>query len=419
MLKSNSFDAATVKKDFPILSRTMNGKPLVYLDSAATTQKPAAVIDALAEFYRSSNANIHRGVYPLAEEATARYEKVREDVARFLGSPTSNNIVFTRNATESINLVAHAWARKHLKKGDEILISLAEHHANIVPWYLLAKERGVVLKQIPLDKDFSIDLDAYVSLLTPKVRLVAVTAMSNVVGTIMPVREIVRQAHAKGALVLVDGAQSAPHLPTNLKEIDCDFYALSAHKMLGPTGVGVLWIKPSLVDSLDPFMGGGEMINSVQMDEITWAEPPLKFEAGTPDYPNVAAFSEAIAYLDRLSMEAVRAHEKEILGYALRRLEGVPSVKIYGPKDPEKMGGAIAFNHTVVHAHDVGTILGEEGVAIRVGHHCAQPLMRHMGVPATARVSFYVYNTREDVDAFVNALAKVDRVFGLTGAPRP
>lgn len=402
-----------LRKDFPILSTKMAGKPLVYLDNAATTQKPNAVIDALAAFYREKNANIHRGVYPLAEEATDAYENTRKKVAAFINAPAVESIVFTRNTTESINLVAYSWARKHLKAGDEILITEMEHHANFVPWYLLSKERGVKLKVSPMTPEHTLDLEAFTKNLTSKVKLVAVTAMSNVLGTINPVKELVKLAHQNKSLVLVDGAQSVPHLATDVQDLDADFFAFSAHKMLGPTGVGVLYIRPELQETMDPFLTGGEMIHTVSIEETTWAEPPLKFEAGTSNFADVAAFAIALDYLEKIGMKAIRQHEKELTAYTLTELKKRSDLILYGPQDAEKQGGAISFNHKVIHAHDVGTILGEEGVAIRVGHHCAQPLMKALKIPATARVSFYIYNTKEDADAFLKALDRVGSVFGL------
>jgi len=407
------FDPKIIKKDFPILSRKMNGRQLVYLDNAATTQKPNVVIDGLANLYRESNANIHRGVYALAEEATRLYEEARDKVARFIGSGTRHNVIFTRNTTESINLVAHAWACKFLKEGDEILLTDMEHHANVVPWYLLAKGKGIRLKSVSLKDKSVLDMADFQKKLTPQVKLVAVTAMSNVLGTINPIENIVKMAHQNKSLVLVDGAQSVPHSPTNVEKTDCDFFAFSGHKMLGPTGVGVLWVKPSVLDTMDPFLGGGEMINKVSLEEITWADLPLKFEAGTSNYIDVAAFSYAIDYLTQLGMEAIREHEKKLVTYAIKKLSELPDITIYGPKEANKQGGAVSFNHKAVHAHDVGTILGDQGVAIRVGHHCSQILMKALGVSSTARASFYIYNTEEDVDSLVQALNKVNNVFGL------
>jgi len=402
-----------IRKDFPIFNTKMAGKPLVYLDSAATTQKPLSVINALADFYKTSNANILRGVYPLAEEATRRYEEARTRVAKFINAPSTETVIFTRNATESINLVAHAWARKHLKKGDAILITDMEHHANFVPWYLLSKERGVTVKSAPLKGDQTLDVDAFKKLLTPEVKLVAVTAMSNVLGSFVPVKELAALAHKNNALILVDGAQSVPHEKTDVQELDCDFLAFSGHKMLGPTGVGVLWAKREVLETMDPFLGGGEMINTVSIAETTWAELPYKFEAGTSNFADAAAFTASIDYLENLGMDAVRAHEKELTAYALAELKKRPEIVLYGPQDAEKQGGAISFNHKIIHAHDVGTILGEEGVAIRVGHHCAQPLMKALKTPATARISLYIYNTKEDIQAFLKALDRVESVFGL------
>ncbi len=406
-------DPKKLRNDFPILSTKMAGKPLVYLDNAATTQKPKAVIQALTDFYNSKNANIHRGVYALAEAATDAYETARKDVAAFINADSARNVIFTRNTTESINLVAHSWARKHLKAGDEILVTAMEHHANFVPWYMLSKERGVKIVVAPLASDHTLDLEAFKKLLTPNVKLVAVTAMSNVLGTINPVEQISAWAHANRSLVLVDGAQSVPHMATDVQDLGCDFFAFSAHKMLGPTGVGVLWVRGEVLDTMDPFLGGGEMINTVSVEETTWAEAPLKFEAGTSNFADAAAFSAALAYLNKLGMGAIREHEKELTAYTLAELKKRQDIVLYGPQDAEKQGGAISFNHKIIHAHDVGTILGEEGVAIRVGHHCAQPLMKALKTPATARVSFYIYNTKEDADAFLKALDRVDAIFGL------
>lgn len=411
----NKLNPQKIKQDFPILSRIINGKPLVYLDSAATTQKPFAVINAISDFYSQHNANIHRGVYTLAQESTDLYEAARKRVAQFLNTPTPESIVFTKNTTESINLLAHSWGRKFLNEGDEILLTEMEHHANFVPWYLLAKERGVKLKLAPITKNHELDLDAFKKLLTPKVKLVAVTAMSNVLGTIVPIRELTKLAHNNNSLIAIDGAQWTPHLKTDLQDIDCDFWSFSAHKMLGPTGVGVLYVKPKVLETMDPFQGGGEMISTVSIEETTWAEAPLKFEAGTSNYADVAVFPTAIDYLEKIGMDAIREHEKELVNYALQKLKTVPNITIYGPQDAEKQGGAISFNHNVIHPHDVGTILGDEGVSIRVGHHCAQPLMKALGVSATNRISFYIYNTTEDINLFIQALSKVDEIFGLVG----
>ncbi|MFN0118403.1 MAG: aminotransferase class V-fold PLP-dependent enzyme [Elusimicrobiota bacterium] len=411
-----TFDPQKFRQDFPILKRTFSGKPLIYLDSAATTQKPNSVIDELSRFYRESNANIHRGVYALAEEATQLYEDARKNVSKFIGSLTSENVIFTRNTTESINLVAYSWARKFLKEGDEILISDMEHHANFVPWYILAKEKNIKLKTVSLNDDFTLNLELFQKLLTPQVKLVAVTSVSNVLGTINPIDKIIKLAHANGSKVLIDGAQSVPHLPTNITEMNADFFAFSAHKMLGPTGVGVLWVRPEILEQMDPFLGGGEMINAVSIEKTTWADLPYKFEAGTPNFADVAAFSKSIEYLNKVGMNAIREHEKELLQYAINKLSQFPDLQLYGTLNPETQSGALSFNHKVVHAHDVGTILGEEGIAIRVGHHCAQPLMKALKISSTARASFYLYNTKEEIDALVKGLEKVNKVFGLTGA---
>jgi len=412
----SALNVEKIRKDFPILNRKINGKPLVYLDSAATTQKPEAVITALANFYRTHNANIHRGVYALAEESTSLYEATRGKVARFLNAPGENNIVFTRNTTESINLIAHAWARKFLFAGDEILLTVLEHHSNFVPWYLLAKEKGVKIKVAPINENHELDMEAFARLLTPQVKLVAITAVSNALGTIVPLPKIIEWAHANGSLVAVDGAQSAPHMPVDLKELGCDFFSFSAHKMLGPTGVGVLWAKEEILAKMNPFLGGGEMINTVSEEETTWADLPHKFEAGTPNFADVAAFGAGLDYLSALGMDNVRRHEKEIVAYALKRLGQNPELIVYGPADPEKRGGVISFNHRIIHPHDVGTILDAEGVSIRAGHHCAQPLMKTLGVAATARASFYIYNTLAEVDALASALSRVDEVFGFKKA---
>ncbi|MBV9080463.1 MAG: SufS family cysteine desulfurase, partial [Elusimicrobia bacterium] len=338
-----AIDPKIIRKDFPIFSRSFGGRPLVYLDSTATTQKPNAVIDALVRFYRESNANIHRGVYPLAEEATNLYEAARERVARFINAPSRDEVIFTRNTTESINLVALTWGRANIKAGDEILITQLEHHANFVPWYMLAKECGAKLKVAPLDSHFNVDLDAFRKLVSPKTKLVAVTAMSNVLGTITPIKEMISMAKANGSTVLVDAAQSAPHFKTDVQLIDADFLAFSAHKMLGPTGVGVLWGRKELLEAMPPFNTGGEMISIVSVDEVTWADVPHKFEAGTPNFADAAAFPPALDYLDRLGMDAVRAHEKELLAYAIERLREIPDLTLYGPLDPEKQGGVISF----------------------------------------------------------------------------
>jgi cysteine desulfurase/selenocysteine lyase len=390
----------------------VHGRPLVYLDNAATTQKPRAVIDALVRYYENYNANIHRGLHTLSEEATAGYEEVRLKVADFIGAPGPEGIVFTRNATEAINLVAHAWGRKHLRTGDEILLTVMEHHSNLVPWQLLARATGAELRFVDIDDEGYLLWDDFERLIGPRTRLVAVTHMSNVLGTINPVKEIAELAHSRGALVVVDGAQSVPHLPVDVEALGCDFVAFSAHKMLGPTGVGVLYARQGLLEEMDPFLGGGEMISRVLLEGSTWNEVPWKYEAGTPNIADVIAFGAAIEYLEGLGMDAVRAHEKEITARALEALAALPEVVIYGPRDPEARGGVVAFNLGDLHPHDVGTVLDQFGVAVRAGHHCAQPLMRRLGCVATARASFYVYNRLDEVDSLLEGVREADRFFG-------
>jgi len=406
------FDVEAVRGDFPILQRTVHGKPLVYLDNAATTQKPVAVIDALVEYYERYNANIHRGLHTLAEEATARYEETRSKVAGFINAPATEEVIFTRNTTESINLVAHAWGRKYLRPGDEIVLTVMEHHSNLVPWQLLAKAVGAVLRFVDINEEGRLLWGDWERLIGAKTKLVAVTHMSNVLGTINPVKEIAALAHQRGALVLVDGAQSVPHLPVDVQELDCDFLAFSSHKMLGPTGVGVLYARRSVLEGMDPFLGGGEMISKVTLEESTWNELPWKYEAGTPNIADVVAFGAAIDYLRGLDMESVRAHEVDLAGYALDVLGRIPELVIYGPRDAASRGGVIAFNLGDLHPHDVGTVLDSYGIAIRAGHHCAQPLMKRLGVVATARASFYVYNRREEINALAEGIREVARFFG-------
>ena len=404
-------DVKRIRQDFPILSRTVHGKPLVYLDSAATTQKPRQVIDALVNYYSRYNANIHRGLYALAEEATAAYEAVREQTARFIGAPSARGIVFTRNATEGVNLIATAWGRANLKPVDEILLTEMEHHSNLVPWQLIAKATSAILKFLPITDEGRLDLAAMAKLLTSRTKVVAVTLMSNVLGTINSVAEIAEAAHRQGALVVVDGAQGVPHLPVNVQQLGCDVMVFSAHKMLGPTGVGVLWAREELLEAMEPFLGGGEMITDVQLTSATWNEIPWKFEAGTPNIADVIAFGEALNYLTRLGMEQVRAHEQEMTAYALKRLSDMKGVVLYGPRDISQRGGAISFNLEGLHPHDVGTVLDMEGIAIRAGHHCAKPLMRRLGVAATARASVYLYNTTEEIDRLIDGLGVVREFF--------
>jgi cysteine desulfurase/selenocysteine lyase len=384
---------------------------LVYLDSTATTQKPLAVLQAMDEFYRRSNANIHRGVHTLAEEATALYEQAREKVARFINAPAAEQIIFTRNATESINLVAYTWARANLKSGDLVILTEMEHHSNLIPWQMLAAERGVALEFVPVTGDGLLDLDIYRSLLARIPKLVAFSGMSNVLGTINPVAEMVRMAHEAGAVTLVDGAQSVPHLPVDVQALGVDFLAFSAHKMLGPTGIGALYGKADLLEAMPPFLGGGIMIKTVHLRSFTPNDVPHKFEAGTPAIAEAVGFGAAVEYLTKVGMEAVAAHEQEIVSYALERLEEIPDVKVLGPS-ADKKGGVAAFTLKGVHPHDVAQILDTYGIAVRAGHHCAQPLHEKFGVPATSRASFYLYSLKEEVDKLVDGIYQVKKVFG-------
>ena len=404
-------DIKKIRKDFPILSQKVHGKPLVYLDSAATSQKPTSVIEALADYYKEMNANIHRGIYALSEEATQAFEATRKKVAQFIGAKEERSILFTNNTTESINLVAASWGRKNVKAGDEILLTQMEHHSNIVPWQLLAQSQGAILKYIPLTSEGQLDLSSLDVLLSDRTKILAVTHMSNVLGTINPIKELVAKAHAKGILVLVDGAQAIPHFKIDVGILDCDFYAFSAHKMLGPTGVGVLYGKPHLLESMPPFLGGGEMILEVYEDYATWKPLPHKFEAGTPNIGSVIAFIKAMEYLEKVGLDEIRAHEKTITQHALLALQELEGMTIFGPKNSEVRGGVISFTLSDMHPHDLGQLLDQEGIAIRAGHHCAQPLMRVLGVPATVRASFYLYTTTEEVDFLVETIKKARRYF--------
>ncbi len=389
----------------------MNGHRLVYLDNAATTQKPRQVIDALVRYYETTNANIHRGIHTLAVRATDQYEAVRAKASAHIGAPNPRNIVFTRNSTESINLVARAWGDANIGEGDEIVLSLMEHHSNIVPWQLLTRRKGALLRYAGITDDGYLDLYSLRSAVTPRTKLVSIVHMSNVLGTINPIADIAEIAHAAGALLLVDGAQSAPHLPVDVTALGADFFAFSSHKMLGPTGVGVLWAREGLLESMDPFLGGGEMISLVHQDESTWADIPHKFEAGTPNIADVIAFGAALDYLAALGMPAIRRHEMDITGYAIEALSRFEGLTIHGPRRLEDRGGAVSFAVPGIHPHDISTIVDSHGVAIRAGHHCAQLLMRRLGVPATNRASFAIYNTTDDVDVLVDALHHAIKVF--------
>ena len=409
---SKAFDIGAVRADFPVLARQVNGQPLVFLDSAASSQKPLQVITAISDYYQHHHANVHRGIYRLSEEATAAFEGARERVARFIHAPSRQEVIFTRNATESINLVAQSWGRANLRPGDEILLTEMEHHANLVPWQLIAQEKDVRLRFIPMTEDGRLDLSGLDALLNPRTRIVAFTQASNVLGTLTPLRQIVDAAHAVGALALVDGAQGVPHLPVDVQALGCDFYAFSSHKMCGPTGVGVLWGRRELLEAMPPFMGGGDMIRRVSLEHSEWAALPAKFEAGTPAIAEGIGLGAAVAYLSDLGMEAVRAHEKALTAYALERLVEVPGLTVYGPSDVEVRGGVTAFTLKEAHAHDIATILDSEGVAVRAGHHCAMPLHKKMGLSATTRASFYIYNTPQEIDRLIEAIYKVKHIFG-------
>jgi cysteine desulfurase/selenocysteine lyase len=401
-----------IRKDFPIFQReTKPGTPLVYLDSTATSQKPLTVIKAMDDYYRLSNANIHRGVHTLAEEATAMYEQARVKIARFINAPSAHQIIYTRNTTESINLVAYSWARANLKAGDLVILTEMEHHSNLVPWHLLHTERGVELDFIPVTEDGRLDMDAYGALLARRPKLISFAHMSNVLGTINPAAEIIRLAHEAGAVTLVDAAQSVPHLKVDVQALDADFLAFSAHKMCGPTGIGALYGKMALLESMPPFLGGGDMIREVHLRSFRPNSLPYKFEAGTPAIAEAVGFGAAVEYLSALGMDAIAAYEHEITEYALERLEEVPGVKVFGPGAQYK-GGVAAFTLEGVHPHDVAQILDKDGIAVRAGHHCAQPLHEKFGIPATSRASFYLYNTKEEVDLLVNGIYKVKELFG-------
>jgi len=403
-------DANALRNDFPILDQVVNGgKPLVYLDSAATSQKPRAVIDAMSHYYEFANANVHRGLHVLAERATEIYEGARSKVAHFINAERPEEIVWTKNATEAINLVAHGYARKFLKAGDEVVVSHMEHHSNLVPWHLLAKDKGVVIRAIELNADGTLKLEQLDKFLAGgKVKIVALTHVSNVLGTINPIAQISTKVHAHGAILAVDGCQGAPHLPVDVRALGADFYAFSGHKMCGPTGLGCLYGRYELLDKMDPFLGGGEMIEEVRVDSSTYKLPPLRFEAGTPPIAETAGMAAAVDYLRNIGMPNVRTHEREVLRYALKKLEGVKGLKIHGTKNLDLRSGVISFEFEDIHAHDVAHILDSEaGVAIRAGHHCAQPLMEFLDAGSTARMSVYLYTTLQDIDALVTGLEKV------------
>ncbi len=405
--------ATDIRKDFPILSRQVHGNPLVYLDSAASSQKPRAVIDAMNVYYETYHANVHRGVYEISEEATAAMEKARVKVARFINARRSKQVIFTRNTTESINLVAFSWGSTHIASGDLIVLTEMEHHSNLVPWQLLAQRTGARLEFVPITEDGLLRHDIYEELLRQQPKLVAFTHMSNVLGTINPAQEMIAQAYAAGAMVLLDAAQSVPHLPVDVQALNIDFLCFSAHKMLGPTGIGVLYGKRDLLEEMPPFMGGGDMIRTVGLRQSTWNDLPWKFEAGTPAIAEAIGLGAAVDYLNTLGMENVRRHEQELTRYAMEQLQAVPGLTIYGP-DADRRGGVISFTLGDIHPHDLASILDQEaGVAVRAGHHCAQPLMERLGLAATARASFYVYTIREEIDTLVQGMQKAIKIFSL------
>jgi len=406
-------DLSRVRSDFPILERRFDGHPLVYLDSAATTQKPVQVLDAVEDYYRNHNANVHRGAYRLAQEATEMYEAARTKVARFINAASPNEVIFTRGTTAGINHLAYGWGLYHLKPGDRIVLTTLEHHANVVPWQLITRHTGAELAYLPITKDFLIDTSRVADVIDERTKVVAFSGMSNVLGSIGPIAELVAAARAVGAISVIDAAQLVPHMATDVQAMGADFVAFGAHKMLGPTGIGALWGRMERLVEMEPAEGGGEMIRDVDLYESTWADVPHKFEAGTPPIAQAIGFGAAIDYLTAIGMDAVRAHEMDVTAYALERLSEVPDLTIYGPMDPEVRGGAVSFTLADIHPHDLATILDQSAVTVRAGHHCAKPLMKVLDVPATARASFYVYNERREVDLLIEALHEARRLFGV------
>jgi cysteine desulfurase / selenocysteine lyase len=412
--EKNVYDADKVRHDFPILDRLVNGKPLAYLDSAATSQKPRQVIDELTRFYSEYNANVHRGVYQISEEATAVYEEARAKIARLINANSPNEIVLVRGTTEAINLVAQSWGRANIGLGDGIVLTEMEHHSNIVPWQLLARQKGAHLKYIGITDDgFLVHEDFQQHLESGGAKLVAMTHVSNVLGTINPIREYIREAHKRGSKVLIDAAQSVPHMPVDVQDLDCDFLAFSGHKMCGPTGIGVLYAKKSILEGMPPYHGGGEMIKEVHLYESTWRDPPYRFEAGTTNIAGAIGLGRAVDYLSDLGLRKIQSHERELTKYAHDKLGRVRGITIYGPENPEAKSGVISFNVGDVHAHDMASLLDEDGIAVRSGHHCAQPLMERLGVSSTTRASMYIYNTDEEIDRLAEATERAGRVFKI------
>ncbi len=403
------FDPIKIREDFPILKRAIKNHPLIYLDSAATTQKPLQVIEAIEKYYRENNSNVHRGAYTLSEEATSLYEEARQKTARFINAETTESIIFIRNATEGINLVANSWGRSNLKEGDEVLLTQMEHHSNLIPWQLIAKEKNAKLKFIPLTPDGKLDLTNIQKLINEKTKFVSLVHISNSLGTINPVEKIIQIAHSFNIPVLLDASQSVPHRTVDVQSLDCDFLVFSGHKMLGPTGIGVLYGKYNLLDNMPPFMGGGEMINEVQLEWSDFRNLPWKYEAGTPHIAGAIGLAVAIDYLNKIGLKNIQKHDEELVTYAMESLSKLDGIKIYGPKDTR--GSLVAFNLEGIHPHDVSTILDEYGIAIRAGHHCTQPIMRWLDVAATVRASFYLYNTKSDIDKLIKGLEKVKEIF--------
>ena len=406
-------DVRKIREDFPVLSKKVyDGKPLVWLDSAATSQKPRQVIQALVDYYEGYNANVHRGVHALSMESTERYEEARAKVAGFINAAHAESLIWTRNTTEAINVVANSWGDDNIKPGDEIVVTALEHHSNLVPWQQVARKHGAKVLILPLTDDHALDMDAAEEIIGPRTRLLAVTQASNSIGTIVPVKELAKKARAVGAAVLVDGAQSVPHMPVDVQDIDCDFLAFSGHKMLGPTGIGGLYVKRDVLEQMNPVLTGGEMVLAVSYEDATWNDLPMRFEAGTPNIADAIGLGAAVDYLQELGMENVREHEIALTKYALDAFKELEEeLDVYGPKDTEIRGGIVSFHHPDVHPHDLGTVLDRRGIAIRTGHHCAMPMVQSLGVAATARASMYLYNTEEEVDLLVDALKEALRYF--------
>jgi len=415
-MQSAELEINKIRKDFPILTRKINGKPFVYLDNAATTQKPLSVINKISDYYSFYNSNIHRAVYDIAEEATDAYELTRNKVGTFINAGFTNEIIFTRNATEAINLVSYSWGRKNIKNGDIIILSEQEHHSNIVPWQILAKEKNAIIKYLKINETGNLDLnelECYLNNNNNNVKLISLCHMSNALGNIIPLDQIIDMAHGYGIPILVDGAQSVPHIKTDVTKLDCDFLVFSAHKMLGPTGVGILYTKKNILEEMDPFISGGDMIKEVHKENTSFNDLPYRFEAGTPNIADVIGFSAALDYLNEIGMENIRSHEIDLTKYALKRMSELKQIKLYGDTNLLNRGGIISFNLGDIHPHDLATILNSYGIAIRSGHHCAQVLMEKLDISATSRASFYIYNTKEEINIFINALGEAIKLFQL------